>query len=122
MVPDYLLKVAKKKLKLGKVARSCLLAKNCSEAKKLPSTIWLCLPLKIVLVSILNDRDLPAVVVALHMHISLPYISAGGLAFVRVPRVAPWSLPQARSPLHLHTHPVVTLGSSPLLCLLCCSL
>ena len=47
MVPDYLFKVAKKKQNFGKVARSCSLAKKLLRgqkvAKKLPSTIWLCL-------------------------------------------------------------------------------
>ena len=48
MVPDYLFKVAKKKQNFGKVARSCSSAKKLLRgqkvAKKLPSTIWLCLP------------------------------------------------------------------------------
>ena len=47
MVPDYLFKVAKKKQNFGKVARSCSSAKKLLRgqkvAKKLPSTIWLCL-------------------------------------------------------------------------------
>ena len=47
MVPDYLFKVAKKKQNFGKVARSCSSTKKLLQgqkvAKKLPSTIWLCL-------------------------------------------------------------------------------
>ncbi len=70
-------------------------------------------PSKTGLVSIRKDRGLPAVVVALRVRTSFPCIAAGDSAFGRVPRVAPWSLPQARSPLHLHTHLTETSGSCP---------
>ena len=64
MVPDYLFKVAKKKQNFGKVARSCSSAKKLLRgqkvAKKLPSTIWLCL---ITLTELCDNDDITKVYV-----------------------------------------------------------